>query len=106
MCFQINGKYSQADKCVKYRIMTKVIDYVLSIDKFEQKYAVIKGILKSPRLKYHMKAIGIDQLVSNMASFEHKFLNNIIYIYQHASKCDDQQKIKDVLEAAMGSNPE
>ena len=29
MCFQIDSKYSQADKCVKYRIMTKIIDCVL-----------------------------------------------------------------------------
>ena len=41
--------------------MTNVIDCVLSINKFEQKCAVLKGMLKSPRLKDHMKTIGIDQ---------------------------------------------
>ena len=61
MYFQINGKSSQAAMCVKSRIMTNVVDFVLSIDTFEQKCFVIKGILQSPRLKYHMKTIGIDQ---------------------------------------------
>ena len=57
----MDGKAAQADKCVKYRIMTKVIDYVFYIDKFEQKYVVIKGMLQSLRLEYHMNTIGIDQ---------------------------------------------
>ena len=54
------GKFDQASRCIKSRIMTKVIDYVLSIDTFEQKYVSLKGILQSPRLKYHVKTIGID----------------------------------------------
>ena len=41
--------------------MTKVIDYVLSIDTFEQKYVVLKGMLQSLRLKYYVHTIGIDQ---------------------------------------------
>ena len=61
MYFQINGKSSQAAMCVKSRIMTNVVDCVLLIDTFEQQCVVIKGILQSPRLKYHMKTIGIDQ---------------------------------------------
>ena len=69
LCFQINGKYSQAEKCVKYRIMTNIINFILSIDTFKQQHVVIKGMLKSPRLKYHMKTIGIDQSVINGASF-------------------------------------
>ena len=36
MCFQIDGKSAQEAKCVKSKIMTNVIDYVLSIDTFEQ----------------------------------------------------------------------
>ena len=52
-----------------------------------------------------MKTIGIYQSVSNRASFEHKCLNNIKKIYQHAGKCDDQQKFKYHLEAAMVSTP-
>ena len=61
MCFQKDGKTAQAARCIKSRIITKVIDYVLSIDTFEQQCVVLKGMLQSPRLKYHMKTIGIDQ---------------------------------------------
>ena len=81
LCFQINSKSSQAAKCVKFRIMTKVINYILFIDKSEQQCVVIKGMLQSMRLKYHTKTIGIDQSVRNRTSFEHECLNNInIYI--------------------------
>ena len=41
--------------------MNKVIDYILSIDTFEQQCVVIKVMLQSPRLEAHMKTIGIDQ---------------------------------------------
>ena len=34
LCFQINGKSSQAAKFVKSRIQNKAIDYILSIDTF------------------------------------------------------------------------
>ena len=61
MCFQIDGKSAQAPKCVKSSIMTKVIDYVISIYIFEQQWVVLKVMLQSPLLKYHMKTIGIDQ---------------------------------------------
>ena len=61
-------------------------------------------MLQSPRLEDHMKTIGIDQSLSNMFSFEHKYLNNI-KIYQHAGKCDDQQNLKDILDAAIVSTP-
>ena len=33
-------------------------------------------------------------------------MNNIKNIYQHAGKWDDQQNLKDILEAALLSNPE
>ena len=33
-------------------------------------------------------------------------MNNIKKIYQHAGKCDDQQNIKDIIDAAMVSTPE
>ena len=33
-------------------------------------------------------------------------MNNIKKIYQHARKCDDQQNIKDILDAAILSTPE
>ena len=41
--------------------MTKVVDSVLSIDTLEKKCVLIKGMLQSPRLKYHVQTIGIDQ---------------------------------------------
>ena len=33
-------------------------------------------------------------------------MNNIKHIYQHAGKCDDQQNLKDILDAYMVSFPE
>ena len=33
-------------------------------------------------------------------------MNNIKKIYQHAGKCDDQQNLKDIIDAAILSNPE
>ena len=57
--------------------MNKVVNSLLSIDTFEQKHVVIKGMLQSLRLKDHTDIIGIDQSLINSASFEHKYLNNI-----------------------------
>ena len=70
-CFQNDGKTAHVAKCIKSRIMTKVVDYVLSIDTFEQQCVVLRGMLQSPRLKYHMKNIGIDLSLSNNALYEH-----------------------------------
>ena len=53
------GKYDQAAKCIEARIMSKVIDYVLSIDNLEQKCVVIKVMLLSPQLKYYVQTIDI-----------------------------------------------
>ena len=106
LLFQINRKSSHAAQCVKSRIMNKVVYFILSIDTFEQQCVVIKYMLKSPRLEHHMKTISIDQSLSNRPSVEHKYLNNIKYIYQHAGKCDDQQNLKDILDADMVSTPE
>ena len=94
--FQINGKISQDAKCFKSRIITGVIDSILSIVTFEQQCVVLICMLKSPRLKDHTKNIGI----------EHKCMNNIKTIYQHDSKCDYQQKFKDILETDMVSTTE
>ena len=63
-------------------------------------------MLKSPRHEYHMNNIGIYQSLWNRSSFEHKCLNNIKNIYQHAGKCDYQQNLKDILDADMVSTPE
>ena len=86
--------------------MNKAIDSILYIYIFEQQFVVIKCMLQSPRLEYHMKIIGIDQSLCNRYSFEHKCFNNIKKIYQHVGKCDDQQNLKDILDAAMVSNTE
>ena len=48
----------------------------------------------------------IEQSSFTKSSFEHKFMNNIKKIYQHADKCDDQQNIKDIIEATILSTPE
>ena len=82
------GKYDQAARCIKSRTMTKLIDYVLSMDKFEQKCVVLKGMLQSPRLKDQVQTIGIDQSLSNNAIYEHKYLENIKKKYKQAGKCD------------------
>ena len=63
-------------------------------------------MLQSPRLEDHMKTIGIYRSLCNRSSFEHKCLNNIKRIYQHAGKCDDQQNLKDLLDASMVPTPE
>ena len=61
MCFNNDGKTAQAAKCIKSRIITKEIDCVISIKTFEQQGVLIKYMLQSPHVKYHMKTIGIDQ---------------------------------------------
>ena len=58
-------------------------------------------MLQSSRLEDHMKTIGIDQSSFTKSSFEHRCMNNIKKIYQPAGKCDDQQNLKDILEAAI-----
>ena len=50
----------QASRCIKSSIMTNVIDFILSIDTFEQQCLVLKIMLQSPKLKYHIQTIGID----------------------------------------------
>ena len=63
-------------------------------------------MLQSSRLEDHMKTIGIDQSSFTRSSFEHRCINNIKKIHQHAVKCDNQQILKDLLEAALLSTPE
>ena len=83
-----------------------LIDFVLSIDTFEQKCVVLKGTLQSPRLKDHVQFIGIDQSLSNNAIYERKCLENIKKLYKQAGKCDNQKQCKDILESSMVSSPE
>ena len=82
-------------------ILNKAIDSIIYIDTFEQKCVVIKFMLQSARLEYHMKNIGIEQPLYTRSSFYHKFMNNIKTIYQYAGKCDNQQNLTDVLDADM-----
>ena len=70
--------------------MNKAIDSILYIHTFEQQCVVIKCMLQSSRLDYHMKTISIDQSLRTRSSFEHKGMKNIKNIYQHADKCDNQ----------------
>ena len=62
-------------------------------------------MLQSSRLEDHMKTIGIDQTSFTRSSFEHRCVNNIKNIYQHVGKCDDKQKLKGIIDAAILSTP-
>ena len=53
-----------------------------------------------------MKTIGIDQTSFARSSFEHRCMNNIKKIYQHAEKCDDKQNLKDIIDDAILYTPE
>ena len=105
MCFMKEGKSDQAARCIKSKIMTKVIDSVLSIDTFEQQCVVLKGMLKLTRLTDHVQTIGIHLYLRNNAIYEHKCIENIKILHKQAGKCDNQQQFKDILEAAMVSTP-
>ena len=63
-------------------------------------------MLQSPRLKYQVKTIGIDESLSKNALFELKCPQNIKKLYKHAGKCDNQKQFKYILEASMVSTPE
>ena len=63
-------------------------------------------MLQSPRLKYYVQTIGIHPSLRNNAIYEHKCIENIRKLYKQSGKCDDQQKIKDIIEAYMLSTPE
>ena len=63
-------------------------------------------MLQSSHLEDHMNTICIDQSSFARSSFEHRCMNNIKKIYQHAGKCDDQQTLKYIIDAAILSTPE
>ena len=46
LCFQISGESSQTSKCVKSRIINKVINYILSMVTFEQQCVVLIDMLQ------------------------------------------------------------
>ena len=52
-----------------------------------------------------MFTIGVDQLLSNSALYEHINLENIKKLYTSARKCEDQQQYKTTLKAVMLSTP-
>ena len=61
LCFQVKSKSPHAAQCAKSRILNKAIGSILSIDKFEQQFVVIKFMLQSSSLEDHMKTIYNDE---------------------------------------------
>ena len=90
----IKNIYQHAGKCDDQQNLKDIIG------------VVIKCLLQSAHLEDHMKTIGIDQSSFARSSFEHRCMNNTKNIYQHAGKCDDQQNLKDIIDAAILSTPE
>ena len=106
LCSQINSKPPNSAQCVKSRILNKVNNSIPYIDTFEKQRVEIKPMLQSLCLEYHMKTVAINQSICTSSYLEHKYMNNIENIYQHVGKCDDQQNLKDILDAAMVSTRE
>ena len=90
MCFQKDGKTSQAARCIKSRMMNKFIYSVLYVDTFEQQCVVLKCMLQSQHIKDCLHTIGIDKSLNNDALYEQKFLENLKN-YKQAGKCNDQK---------------
>ena len=88
------------------KIDKNAIISILYIDTFEQQCIVNKCMLQTSRFEDYMKTIGIDRSSFTMFYFEHICMNNIKKIYQHAGKCDDQQNLNDIIDAAILSTPE
>ena len=77
----------QAARYIKSRIINKVISFV-------QQCFVLKGMLQSLRLKYHVHTIDIEPSLSNNAIYEHKCLKNIKHLYKQAGRCDETATIQ------------
>ena len=54
-----------------------MVDTIIYIDSFEQKFVILKGLLQSELPKQHMVVIGVDQSLSNRALYKHRCLENI-----------------------------
>ena len=54
--------------------------------------------MKSEQPKQYMVTIGLYQLLSNSAMYEHRSLENINNLYKYSGKCDYQQHYKDIIE--------
>ena len=57
MCFKIDGKSSQAAKCVKSRITTNLIDCVLSINTFDKNMSYLKLCYNQRVLKITLRLL-------------------------------------------------
>ena len=86
--------------------MTKVIDYVISIDTFEQQCVVLKGMFQSLRLKDNVHIIGIDQYLSNNVLYEKKSLEIIKNLYKQSGKWNEHKQFKYILDTDMISTTE
>ena len=69
----MSGKTAHGEQCSKSRALIRLIYLVIDIE-CEQQRVILKGLLQSDRLKKHMVTIGIDQLLSNCAMYEHIYL--------------------------------
>ena len=47
----MDEKTAHAAQCFKSRVLTKVIDLIISIESFEQQCSIIKGFLQSEQMK-------------------------------------------------------
>ena len=77
--------------------MAKVTVFVLSIYTFEQQCVVLKVMLQSPRLKYHVHTIGIEPSLRNNSIYEHKCLESTKTLYKQAGKSDGQQQFNNII---------
>ena len=50
--------------------------------------------------------LGMKQVLSHSAMYEHRYLENIKSLYKYAGKHDNRQQYKAIIEAAMVSTPE
>ena len=60
-CFQIDRETAQTAQCTKSRALTKLIDSIIDIESFDQKYVVVKCPLQSEQLKQNIVTIGVYQ---------------------------------------------
>ena len=73
----MDRRTARSAECSKSQALNKVIDSIIEVEPFEQKCVVLKGLLQSERLKQHMITIGVDQLLSNVALYEHRSTENV-----------------------------
>ena len=74
--FQKYGKSAHDAQWDKSRVLIKVIDNIVGIDSFDQKYVIIKGLLQSELLKQHLVIIVVYQSLSNSALYRKRCFEN------------------------------